>query len=94
MYRKLNTHLIAITSIVLEAGLDMNSAESHCSSYYAATRNDPTEYSPLAGDYQTDVCVVGAGFTGIATALTLAERGIRPITVPAHYTARLCPPSA
>lgn len=27
------------------------------------------------GDTTSDVCIVGAGFTGIATALTLAERG-------------------
>jgi glycine/D-amino acid oxidase-like deaminating enzyme len=62
----------------------MSSAESHCSSYYAATRNDPTEYPPLAADYQTDVCVVGAGFTGIATALTLAERGFNVTVLEQH----------
>ena len=26
-------------------------------------------------DHTIDVCVVGAGFTGVSTALTLAERG-------------------
>lgn len=53
----------------------MASPEQHCPSYYAATRNDHTEYPPLQGERRTDVCVIGAGFTGIATALTLAERG-------------------
>jgi gamma-glutamylputrescine oxidase len=53
----------------------MNSPQAHCSSYYVATCNEPTEYPPLRTDVRTDVCVVGAGFTGIATALTLAERG-------------------
>jgi gamma-glutamylputrescine oxidase len=48
---------------------------SHTGSYYAATANDVTTYAPLAGDVTADVCVIGAGFTGIATALTLAERG-------------------
>lgn len=53
----------------------MNSPEPHCTSYYAATRNETTVYPPLCADVRSDVCVVGAGFTGIATALTLAERG-------------------
>jgi len=29
------------------------------------------------GDHETDVCVIGAGFTGTATALSLAERGYK-----------------
>jgi gamma-glutamylputrescine oxidase len=53
----------------------MNSPQAHCSSYYAATCNEPTAYPALRTDVRCDVCVVGAGFTGIATALTLAERG-------------------
>lgn len=53
----------------------MRSPESLPASYYAATRNDSTQYPPLRGDQRADVCVIGGGFTGIATALTLAERG-------------------
>ncbi len=53
----------------------MNSPQAHCSSYYAATCNEPMAYPSLRTDVSCDVCVVGAGFTGIATALTLAERG-------------------
>ena len=56
----------------------MNAAhqkQEHTNSYYAATANDPTLYPELEGSKQVDVCIVGAGFTGIATALTLAERG-------------------
>ena len=49
--------------------------EAHTTSYYAATRNMITGYSPLRGSIDADVCICGAGFTGIATALTLAERG-------------------
>jgi len=37
--------------------------------------NDVTDFKPLAGEQQADVCVIGAGFTGISTALHLAERG-------------------
>jgi glycine/D-amino acid oxidase-like deaminating enzyme len=44
-------------------------------SYYAATRNLDVEYPALQGDIEADVCICGGGFTGIATALSLAERG-------------------
>lgn len=47
----------------------------HVPSYYAATCNDPRRRPPLQGAIETDVCVVGAGFSGLATALHLAERG-------------------
>ncbi len=43
--------------------------------YYAASANDPTRYPKLVGPARADVCVVGGGLSGIATALTLAERG-------------------
>ena len=47
----------------------------HTSSYYAATVNEVTRFAPLRGAQSADVCVIGAGFTGISTALHLAERG-------------------
>ena len=53
----------------------MTVESQHTSSYYAATANDEATYAPLRGDVNADVCVIGAGFTGIATALRLAERG-------------------
>jgi len=37
--------------------------------------NWQTDYPVLAGEHRCDVAVVGAGFTGISTALHLAERG-------------------
>ncbi len=49
--------------------------EEHTGSYYAATRNDETTHAPLAGEHETEVCIIGGGFTGVACALTLAERG-------------------
>ena len=49
--------------------------QEHTHSYYAATVNEKTGYPALQGAKSTDVCVVGGGFTGVATALTLAERG-------------------
>jgi len=58
--------------------------QEHCASYYAATANDETRYAGLAGSRKVDVCVVGAGFSGIATALTLAERGYKVAVVDAN----------
>ena len=49
--------------------------QEHTSSYYAASVNEVTAYPELRGEHRADICVVGAGFTGVATALTLAERG-------------------
>ena len=58
--------------------------QPHTGSYYAATANEATDYAPLRGDQKADVCVIGAGFTGIATALTLAERGFNVHVVEAN----------
>jgi gamma-glutamylputrescine oxidase len=58
--------------------------QSHTGSYYAASVNDATDYAPLRGEQRVDVCVVGAGFTGISTALHLAERGYKVSVVEAN----------
>lgn len=49
--------------------------QGHTGSYYAASINHETSFAPLQGAKTADVCVIGAGFTGISTALHLAERG-------------------
>lgn len=49
----------------------------HTNSYYAATAGDLPVYPALQDDVAADVCVVGAGFTGVSAALHLAERGYR-----------------
>lgn len=53
----------------------MTQAVQHTGSYYAATVNDITDFPALQGAQNADVCIIGAGFTGISTALHLAERG-------------------
>ena len=53
----------------------MNALCEHTGSYYAATLNWQTDYPQLDGEHRCDVAVVGAGFTGVSTALHLAEWG-------------------
>lgn len=72
-----------MTSLRNQKGHPAPGAE-HVASYYAATLNEDIRYPPLAGDCTADVCVVGAGFTGVATALTLAERGYSVVLLEAH----------
>lgn len=55
----------------------------HADSYYAATANPAPERPRLQESKTTDVCVVGAGFSGVATALSLAEKGYRVIILEA-----------
>lgn len=57
---------------------------THTDSYYAATANDDTRHPSLKGTVTTDVCVVGGGFSGIATALSLAERGYKVVVLEAQ----------
>ncbi len=59
-------------------------ASEHPASYYAATVKEPTGYPRLEGRVSTDICVVGAGFTGVATALSLSERGYKVTLVEAN----------
>ncbi len=53
-------------------------------SYYAATRVDLAEFPILKGAQTADVCVVGAGYTGLSAALHLAQRGYSVTVVEAH----------
>ena len=56
----------------------------HTGSYYAASVNERTDYPVLQGAKSADVCVVGAGFTGVSAALALAERGYSVALVEAN----------
>jgi gamma-glutamylputrescine oxidase len=57
---------------------------THIKSYYAATANDHARYPKLEGAHKADVCVVGGGFSGVSTALSLAERGFSVVLVEAQ----------
>lgn len=44
-------------------------------SWYAATARELPPFAPLKGDAKADVCVIGAGYTGLSAALHLADAG-------------------
>ena len=54
-----------------------NGTTQHTGSYYAASANPSPERPALQGDHQIDICVVGAGYSGLSTALHLAEKGYK-----------------
>ena len=62
----------------------INQKQEHTGSYYADSVNEVTDYPLLEGSQSADICVIGAGFTGVATALTLAERGYSVALVEAN----------
>ena len=59
----------------------MNS--QHAPSYYAASANPQPERHSLKGRVDTDVCIVGAGYTGLSSALHLAEAGFNVVVIEA-----------
>ena len=56
----------------------------HTTSYYAASSLPQPDHPVLQGEWVADVCVVGGGFSGLNTALELAERGMSVILLEAH----------
>src|SRR5262245_16167738 len=53
-------------------------------SLWAATATPASPYPPLRGEVTTDCVIVGGGFTGLSTALHLAERGIGAVLLEAN----------
>lgn len=53
----------------------------HAPSWYAHSANDKTVRPSLEGALEADVCVIGAGFTGVSAALQLAENGYKVIVL-------------
>ena len=53
-------------------------------SYWASVATPLAPFPPLKGEVQADICVVGAGFTGLSSALHLAEAGYKVVLLEAQ----------
>ena len=53
-------------------------------SYYQATANRSISTVPLEGEVTADVCIIGAGYTGLSAALELAEAGYNVVVLEAE----------
>jgi len=47
----------------------------YCNNYYSNSLNDYRTYPRLEGEQRVDVAIIGGGFTGVAMAVELAEKG-------------------
>ncbi|GAA5523620.1 gamma-glutamylputrescine oxidoreductase [Microbulbifer aestuariivivens] len=56
----------------------------HTDSYYAVSANAAPLHPQLEGTVEADVCVIGAGYTGLSSALHLAERGYKVVVLEAE----------
>ncbi len=73
--RALSHNVPDMSSVSLKQSVTQTLGPNHTSSYYAASANPTPERPALQHDISADVCIVGAGFTGLSTALHLAELG-------------------
>ncbi|MGX5797679.1 NAD(P)/FAD-dependent oxidoreductase [Pseudomonas sp. E2-15] len=62
----------------------MTQSQDHAQSYYRASANAMPERPALGADLSADVCVIGGGFTGVNTAIELAQRGLSVILLEAR----------
>ena len=65
---------------------------AYAPTYWVATAGEaPPDDGPVTGDIDADVAIIGAGYTGLATALFLArEHGIKAVVLEANRTAWGC----
>ena len=56
----------------------------HAASYYAASSTPQPDYAALQGELDCDVCIVGGGYSGLNTAIELAERGFKVVLLEAR----------
>lgn len=55
----------------------LSPATARPNSYYSATLQADTHFPELEGRIEADVAIIGGGFTGIASAVELAQRGLK-----------------
>ena len=59
-------------------------SSTYPNSYYAATAKSVPALTRLEEDITCDVCIIGAGYTGLSAALHLAEKGYKPVVLEAE----------
>ncbi|MEQ8600045.1 MAG: FAD-binding oxidoreductase [Devosia sp.] len=60
-----------------------NAGSAYPPSYYAASRNIVRQPQVLEGTLEADICVVGAGYSGLSAAISLAEHGFKVVMIEA-----------
>jgi glycine/D-amino acid oxidase-like deaminating enzyme len=58
--------------------------EGYPDSYYVATATQLQERPVHSGNLRADVCIIGAGFTGLSAAVNLAEQGLDVVVLEAE----------
>jgi len=56
-------------------------------SYYQASRNIEIDQPTLTGESETDVCIIGGGYTGLSSALYLANEGVNVVLIESNTIA-------
>ena len=54
---------------------------AHAPSYYAASATPSPERPALQSDCEADVCIIGAGYTGLSSGIALAEAGYKVVVL-------------
>jgi gamma-glutamylputrescine oxidase len=67
-----------------EDNASMPAFSEHVDSWYAASAGVPVTFDTLSGNSEADVCIVGAGYTGLSSAIHLAKRGFRVVVLEAN----------
>ena len=62
----------------------MNTKAPYPPSWYAISATPPPQQPALQGRIDADICILGAGYTGLSAALELAEAGYRVIVLDAE----------
>lgn len=85
-FKSYNSQFDPLTAPVLSGN------ENYAPTYWVGTAGTPPEDDgPLMGDTEADIVIIGGGFTGLSTALTLAEQfGAAPLVLEANRTAWGC----
>ena len=62
----------------------MKSGQPYPNSWYHASCKEPQSLPSLCGDVETDVCIIGGGYTGLSTAIHLRKLGFNVVLLEAN----------